>query len=78
MNTTEILQNYLAQHRTLGRQVDAPNKEAFDVKHRQLWHSCDVELWQRRVELEQAGSLTEEEEEELRELKVRVETEPSE
>ncbi|MBA7558671.1 hypothetical protein ES708_00278 [subsurface metagenome] len=68
MNTEEIRQKYLALHNALGSRKDAENKELFDRKHRQIWYDCDVELQQRKAELEAKSTLTDEERAELDEF----------
>jgi len=71
MNTEGILKKYLTKHDALGKQKDAPDKEAFDIAHRQVWSDCDNELRARKVELEAKASLSEEETQELDELNSR-------
>lgn len=68
MNTEEIRQKYLALHNALGSRKDAEDKDEFDRQHRQIWHDCDVELQQRKAELEAKGALTDEEKLELAEF----------
>lgn len=71
MNTEEILEKYRAQHDALGAQKDAPDKEAFDIAHRQIWADCDQELKARKVELKAKASLSEAEGQSLDELNSR-------
>ena len=68
MKTEEIRQKYLALHDALGSRRDAKDKELFDQKHRQIWRECDVELQQRKTELEAMETLHNAEKEELAEL----------
>lgn len=68
MNSEEIRQKHLVLHDALGSRKDAEDKELFDRKHHQIWHDCDVELQQRKSELEAKSTLTEEERAELDEL----------
>ena len=68
MTKTEIEQSYLALHDALGTQKDAPDKDLFDQQHRQVWADCDVELKQRKAELEDMELLDDEERGELDEL----------
>lgn len=68
MNAEEIRQKYLARHNALGSCKDAEDKDEFDRVHREIWHECDVELQERKAELEAKGTLTDDEESELGEL----------
>lgn len=71
MKTKKILTKYIAQHDALGERKNAPDKEAFDIIHRQLWSACDNELKARKVELETKVSLSQAEVQELAELNIR-------
>lgn len=48
----EILEYYLTVHNQLGQQVDAKDKETFDIEHRHIWGNCDLQLRERMSELE--------------------------
>lgn len=72
MNTEEILAKYLSEHDALGAQKDAPDKEAFDEAHREVWRLCDEALRERLEELEDKDHLSPEEEQELVELLARL------
>lgn len=68
MNKNEINAKYLVKHDALGKQKEAPDKEAFDVAHRKIWSDCKVELTARRDELQANLTPTVEEAEELKVL----------
>ncbi|MBA7688263.1 hypothetical protein ES703_96742 [subsurface metagenome] len=65
MNKDEILKRYLALHDALGAQKDAPDKDKFDREHREIWTECDLELKERKAELEAKRALTDDERLEL-------------
>lgn len=67
----EILNRYLHLHSELGQQVDAKDRETFDIKHRQIWGDCDVDLRDRMSELEAKPKPTDDEILELANLRER-------
>lgn len=68
MNKNEIQAKYLARHNALGTLKDAKDKDEFHREHRAIWHEYDVELQQRKVELEYKEKLTKAQKAELLEL----------
>ena len=48
----DILTHYLERHNLLGKQVEAKDKEVFDIVHRQVWNECETDLLTRLAILE--------------------------
>ena len=77
MKKQEILNKYLNLHNALGSRRDAQDKDEFDRQHREIWGKCDIELQQRKAELEAKGTLSNDERAELAELNEMFPPEPT-